>query len=228
MAIMTHSMNERPVPVIAIDGPSASGKGTIARHVADALAFHYLESGALYRLVALASLDGNVAPSAEATLADIAASLPAQFRGEQIFLSGKDVTDAIRAEAVGTRASEIAPLPRVRAALLDRQRAFRQSPGLVAEGRDMGSVVFPDAPLKVFLTASLEERARRRHKQLIDKGIHATLPTLFRDLAERDRRDAARSVAPLVAAPDAVHIDATNLSVQDVVALVMEQYRKLK
>jgi cytidylate kinase len=195
--------------------------------VAEALGFHYLESGALYRLVALASLDRDVEPVDEPKLAGIAATLPAEFRGEEIFLSGKNVSDSIRDEAVGTRASEIAPLPQVRAALLSRQRAFRQSPGLVAEGRDMGSVVFPDAVLKVFLTASLEERARRRHKQLIDKGIHATLRTLFRDLAERDRRDAARSVAPLVAASDAVHIDATNLSVQDVVAEVVERFRKV-
>jgi len=226
MAIMTHSMSERPVPVIAIDGPSASGKGTIARLVARALGFHYLESGALYRLVALASLDRDAREGA--SLVELAAALPAQFSGERILLSGKDVTDAIRDEAVGLRASEIAPLPEVREALLERQRAFRQPPGLVAEGRDMGSIVFPDARLKVFLTASVEERARRRHKQLIDKGIHATLRTLFRDLAERDQRDAARSVAPLIAAPDAVHIDATNLSVQDVVAEVVERYRKVK
>ena len=219
-------MSESPVPVIAIDGPSASGKGTIAKRVADALGFHYLESGALYRLVALASLEAGVPPADEGPLVSIAANLPAEFRGEQILLSGKDVSDALRDEAVATRASEIAPIPRVRAALLARQRAFRSAPGLVAEGRDMGSVVFPDAGLKVFLTASLEERARRRHKQLIDKGIHATLRTLFRDLAERDKRDAARSVAPLVAAPDAVHIDATNLSVQDVVAELVENYRK--
>lgn len=219
-------MSESPVPVIAIDGPSASGKGTIAKRVAEALGFQYLESGALYRLVALASLEAGVPPGEEARLVSIAANLPVQFRGEQIFLSEKNVTDAIRDEAVGTLASEIAPVPRVRAALLDRQRAFRRPPGLVAEGRDMGSVVFPDAELKVFLTASVEERARRRHKQLIDKGIHATLRTLFRDLAERDRRDAARSVAPLVAASDAVHIDATNLSVQDVVAEVLRSYRK--
>ena len=220
-------MSESPVPVIAIDGPSASGKGTIAKRVAQALGFHYLDSGALYRLVAWASLDAGVAPREEARLVSIAANLPVEFREEQVLLSEKDVTDAIREESVGTRASEIAPIPRVRAALLDRQRAFRRAPGLVAEGRDMGSVVFPDADLKVFLTASVEERARRRHKQLIDKGIHATLRTLFRDLAERDRRDAARSVAPLVAASDAVHIDATNLSVQDVVAEVLKRYRNL-
>jgi cytidylate kinase len=221
-------MSESPVPVIAIDGPSASGKGTIAKRVADALGFHYLESGALYRLVALASLEANVSADAEGRLVEIAATLPVHFRGEQVLLSGKDVSDAIREEAVGIRASEIAPVPSVRTALLGRQRAFRRPPGLVAEGRDMASVVFPDARLKVFLTASLEARAERRHKQLIDKGIHATLRTLFRDLAERDARDAARSVAPLVAAPDAVHIDATNLSVPDVVAEVVERYRRLQ
>ena len=220
--------NPATAPVIAIDGPSASGKGTIASRVARELGFHYLESGALYRLVALASLKGSVPASEEARLAEIAAGLPVEFRAERILLSGTDVTDAIRDEAVGIRASEIAPLPHVRAALLQRQRAFQQPPGLVAEGRDMGSIVFPDARLKVFLTASLEERAQRRHKQLIDKGIHATLRTLFRDLAERDRRDAARSVAPLIAASDAVHIDATNLSVRDVAAEIVQQYRKME
>ena len=221
-------MNERTIPVIAIDGPSASGKGTIAKRVADALGFRYLESGALYRLVALASLESAVPASDEARIVEIAASLPVEFRGEQIFLAGRDVSDAIRDEAVGTRASEIAPLAGVRLALLDRQRAFRKAPGLVAEGRDMASVVFPDATLKIFLTASLEERARRRHKQLIDKGMHANLRTLFGDLAERDRRDAARAVAPLVAAPDAVHIDATSLAVEAVVAAVLEKFRKVK
>ena len=221
-------MNERAIPVIAIDGPSASGKGTIARRVAEAIGFHYLESGALYRLVALASLKEGVAPAEESKLVAIAANLPAEFRGERILLAGEDVTDAIRDESVGLRASEIAPIPRVREALLDRQRGFRQPPGLVAEGRDMASVVFPDATLKIFLTASLEERARRRHKQLMDKGIHANLDTLFGDLAERDRRDAARAVAPLVAAPDAVHIDATNLAADAVVAAVLESFRKLK
>ena len=221
-------MNQHAIPVIAIDGPSASGKGTIAKRVAESLGFHYLESGALYRLVALASLHAGVSAGDEPKLVEIAASLPAEFRGEQIFLSGKDVTDAIREEAVGIRASEIAPIAPVRAALLERQRAFRRARGLVAEGRDMASVVFPDATLKIFLTASLEERARRRHKQLMDKGIHANLPTLFGDLAERDRRDAARAVAPLAAAPDAVHIDATNLAVDAVVAAVLERFRKAK
>lgn len=168
----------------------------------------------------------GVAADDESGVAALAADLAVEFRGDRILLAGQDVSDAVRDEACGNRASEVARLRGVRAALLARQRAFLQPPGLVAEGRDMGSVVFPDARLKVFLTASLEERARRRHKQLIDKGIHATLRTLFRDLAERDRRDAARSVAPLVAASDAVHIDATNLSVRDVVAEVVQRYRR--
>ena len=159
-------------------------------------------------------------------LSELAANLGVEFRAGHIFLSGQDVTDAIRGEACGIRASEVAKLQEVRTALLVRQRACRQPPGLVADGRDMGSVVFPDARLKVFLTASVEERARRRHKQLIDKGIHATLRTLFRDLAERDARDAARAVAPLIAAPDAVHIDATKLSTEEVVAEVLGWYRK--
>jgi len=214
--------------VIAIDGPSASGKGTVAKRVADALGFHYLESGALYRLVALASTQQGVAADDARRLAELSANLAAEFRGAQILLSGRDVSDAVRDEACGARASEVARLPPVRTALLARQRAFRRPPGLVAEGRDMGSVVFPDAALKVFLTASVEERARRRYKQLIDKGIHANLPTLSRDLAERDSRDAARAVAPLVAAPDAVQIDATNLSVDEVVAQVLSWYRKEK
>ena len=213
-------------PVIAIDGPSASGKGTVAKRVAESLGFHYLESGALYRLVALASMQQGVAADDVPSLAALAGNLDVEFRVERIFLSGQDVTQAVRDEACGNRASEVAQLTAVRGALLARQRAFRQPPGLVAEGRDMGSMVFPDADLKVFLTASVEERARRRHKQLIDKGIHATLRTLFRDLAERDRRDAARSVAPLVAASDAVHIDATNLSVRDVAAEIVRRYRK--
>lgn len=213
-------------PVIAIDGPSASGKGTVALRVAQALGFHYLESGALYRLVALASLQHGVAPDDEVRLAGLAQGLAAEFRGTRIFLSGQDVTEAVREESCGNRASEVARLPALRMALLARQWAFRQPPGLVAEGRDMGTVVFPDAALKVFLTASVEERARRRYKQLIDKGIRATLAPLFRDLAERDARDAARAAGPLVAAQDAVQIDATHLSVDEVVERVLAEYRK--
>jgi len=214
------------VPVIAIDGPSASGKGTVAKGVAAALGYHYLESGALYRLVALASLRGNVSPADHARVTRLGSELEVTFEGERIFLSGQDVTDALYTEDCGTRASEIAPIAQLRAALLERQRAFRRPPGLVADSRDMGSVVFPDATLKVFLTASLDVRARRRHKQLIDKGIHASLAPLSRDLAERDARDAARSVAPLVAAPDAVQLDSSDLAIDEVVGLILGWYRK--
>jgi len=205
------------VPVIAIDGPSASGKGTVAARVAAALGFHYLESGALYRVVALA---GGADPAATA------AALPVEFRDGKIILSGQDVTEAIRAEDVGKRASEIAPLPALREALLERQRRFRRAPGLVADGRDMGSVVFPDAVLKVFLTASAAVRAERRYKQLIDKGNHANLAALSRDLEERDERDAKRSVAPLAPAADAVLLDSSRRSIDEVVSLVLDWYRE--
>jgi cytidylate kinase len=207
------------VPVIAIDGPSASGKGAVASRVAAALGFHYLESGALYRLVALA---GGDAPAETAKRLDVV------FRDGLILLKKQDVTEKIREEAVGIRASEIASLPAVRAALLERQRAFRQPPGLVADGRDMGTVVFPDAVLKVFLTASVEVRAQRRYKQLIDKGNHANLAALSRDLEERDKRDAARAVAPLKPAVDAVSLDSSELTIDEVVDLVLKKYRERK
>jgi cytidylate kinase len=203
-------------PVVAIDGPSASGKGTVASRVAAALGFHYLESGALYRLVALA---GGV-PKESARVLDAA------FRDGRIFLKNQDVTERVREEAVGLRASEVARIPEVRAALLARQRAFRQTPGLVADGRDMGTVVFPDAVLKVFLTASTATRAQRRYKQLIDKGNSANLAALSRDLEERDQRDAAREVAPLRPAADAVSIDSSDLAVDQVVDRVLELYRE--
>jgi CMP/dCMP kinase len=205
------------VPVIAIDGPSASGKGTVASRVAAALGFHYLESGALYRLVALA---GGTSP------AETAKHLPVAFRESRIFLAEQDVTENIREEAVGVRASEVARLPAVRAALLERQRAFRQPPGLVADGRDMGTVVFPDAVLKVFLTASVAVRAERRYKQLIDKGNSANLATLSRELEERDQRDATRSVAPLKPAADAVSVDSSALTIDEVVDQVLKRYRE--
>lgn len=203
-------------PVIAIDGPSASGKGTIANRVAEALGFHYLESGALYRLVALV---GGTDPVAAARELDVA------FRNGLIFLSGQDVTEDIRAEAIGNRASEIARIPAVRDALLERQRAFRRPPGLVADGRDMATVVFPDAGVKVFLTASVAVRAQRRYKQLIDKGNSANLAALSRDLEERDQRDAARTVAPLKPASDAVSIDSSELTIDEVVGRVLALYR---
>lgn len=205
------------VPVIAIDGPSASGKGTVASRVAAALGFHYLESGALYRLVALAGGDDP---------AKTARTLEVRFHGSRIILSGQDVTDNIRSEAIGVRASEVAKIPAVRRALLGRQRAFRRPPGLVADGRDMGTVVFPDAVLKVFLTASIPVRAQRRYKQLIDKGNHANLAALSRTLEERDQRDAAREVAPLKPAADAVSVDSSELTVDEVVDRVIAQYRE--
>ena len=199
-------------PVVAIDGPSASGKGAVAQQVALALGFHYLESGALYRLVALAGPE---------TPERTAASMEIGFQDGRIFLSGQDVTDSLRSEAVAACASDVAQRPGVRSALLQRQRAFRRAPGLVAEGRDMGTVVFPDAGLKVFLTASAAVRAQRRYKQLIDKGIDANLHALSRDLEQRDARDAARAVAPLAPAPDALLLDTSERSLDDVVGVIL-------
>ena len=207
------------VPVVAIDGPSASGKGTVASRVATALGFHYLESGALYRLVALA---GGADPAATA------ANLQAEFRGGLVFLNKQDVTEKLRDELVGVRASEVAQIPAVRSALLDRQRSFRKPPGLVAEGRDMGTVVFPDAVLKVFYLASPAVRAQRRYKQLIDKGNNANLAALSSALEERDKRDAAREVAPLKPAADAVSLDSSNMTVDEVVERVLKMYRERK
>jgi cytidylate kinase len=211
-------------PVIAIDGPSASGKGTIAKRVADELSFHYLESGALYRLIALVSLRDRI--SAEKALAEVAERMAVAFAGDKILLSDQDVTLDVRGEEVSKRASEVAKLPAVRKRLLKRQRAFRRPPGLVADGRDMGTVVFPDATLKVFLTASPEVRAGRRYKQLIDKGIPANLRSLSRDLAERDARDRNRTVAPLVPAPDSQVLDSSALSIDAVAELIVRWYRE--
>ena len=211
-------------PVIAIDGPSASGKGTIAKRVADELSFHYLESGALYRLIALVSLRDRLT-DADA-LAEVAGQMAVDWVGEKILLSDQDVTLDVRGEEVSRRASEVAKIPEVRKRLLKRQRAFRRPPGLVADGRDMGTVVFPDATLKVFLTASPEVRAKRRYKQLIDKGIPANLRSLSRDLAERDARDRNRTVAPLVPAPDSQVLDSSALSIDAVAELIVRWYRE--
>ncbi|WP_126445313.1 bifunctional 3-phosphoshikimate 1-carboxyvinyltransferase/cytidylate kinase [Sulfuricystis multivorans] len=217
-------------PVIAIDGPSASGKGTVAQRVAKALGFHFLDSGALYRLTALAALKADVSLDDEVGVAAIAATLPVEFRDDRIFLSGEDVTEAIRRETIGNGASKIAAFPAVRAALLDRQRAFRRFPGLVADGRDMGSVVFPDAPVKVFLTASAQTRGERRYKQLIEKGMpdnmRPLLQDIVRDLEDRDARDAARPVAPLKQLPDADLVDTTSLNIDQAVAAVMDSVRR--
>ena len=210
-------------PVIAIDGPSASGKGAVASRVADALDFHYLESGALYRLVALQCLRGKLTDPQAIVAA--ARALPVNFHNERITLSDQDVTDAIRSEECGVKASEVARIPEVRQALLTRQRGFRMPPGLVADGRDMATVVFPDATLKVFLTARPDIRAERRYKQLKDKGIDANLRALSRDLQERDARDASRPIAPLVPAPDSQVLDSSALSIDEVVERIVGWYR---
>jgi CMP/dCMP kinase len=213
-------------PVIAIDGPSGSGKGTVSRRVAQALSWHWLDSGALYRLVGLAGVRMGLAPDDRAGHAALAHSMAVRFEAtedgeERVWLGDQDMTREIRSEQAGELASRVAAWAVVRTGLLTRQRAFRVPPGLVADGRDMGSVVFPDAYLKVYLTASAEERARRRHKQLKDKGLDVSLAALSREIAERDHRDATRTVAPLKVAADAVLLDSTRLAVDDVVARVL-------
>ncbi len=210
-----------PVPVIAIDGPSASGKGTVAARVAAALGWHYLDSGALYRLTALAAQRAGVAWSDEAAVAAIAAGLDVVFGEDSIRLAGEEVGEAIRSEEISFGASQVAALPAVREALLFRQRAFRRAPGLVGDGRDMASVVFPDSRTKVFLTASVEVRAERRYKQLIEKGIAASIQPLLLDLRARDERDSQRSVAPLQQSADAELLDTTDLSIAAAVAQVL-------
>lgn len=221
------------IPVIAIDGPSGSGKGTIARQVATALAFHLLDSGALYRLVALATNRREADSPDEEAIASIAAGLDVQFSTdeygcEQVWLSGEEVSAELRTEECGLLASRIAALPKVRSALLNLQKSFRQAPGLVADGRDMGTTVFPDANLKVFLTASAEERAKRRHKQLNDKGIDVSLAALSRDIEDRDRRDSERSVAPLKPAADARLLDSSNLTIDEVTRTVLDWVQELE
>lgn len=215
------------VPIITIDGPSGSGKGTIARRVADRLGWHLLDSGALYRLVALAGERKGIARDDEAGHERVAQQLDVRFGlasdgGEQVWLEGEEVSSAIRTEQAGEGASQVAAMPGVRAALLERQRAFATPPGLVADGRDMGTVVFPAAALKIYLTASAEERARRRHNQLKDKGLDANLAALSLDIAERDRRDASRPIAPLKPADDALIVDSTSMTIDGVLARVFE------
>jgi cytidylate kinase len=216
------------VPIIAIDGPSGSGKGTIARRLAERLGWHLLDSGALYRLVALAGARAGLDTQDVEGHAALARTLQADFGrdpetgGERIRLAGEEVTTEVREERSGQGASRVAAWPSVRAALVDRQRAYAQRPGLVADGRDMGTVIFSDAPLKIFLTASAEERARRRHKQLKYKESAASLAALSREIAERDERDANRAVAPLRPASDAFVIDSTDLSADEVFERVIE------
>ena len=208
-------------PVIAIDGPTASGKGTVAQRVAAALGWHYLDSGALYRLVALRALEAGIDAADVAALAELAQCLRPQFAAGRVLLDGRDVTDGIRREDVGAMASRIAVHPPLRAALLTLQQSFRRAPGLVADGRDMGTVVFPDAGLKVFLTAGVEARAERRHKQLSEKGFPSNIAILLQELRARDERDSSRSAAPLRPAEDARQLDSSDLSVEQVVAQVL-------
>jgi cytidylate kinase len=216
-----------PPPVVAIDGPAASGKGTVAQGVATALRLHYLDSGSLYRLVALRASRAGIAANDEARLAGVARSLDVAFNGHRIRLEGEDVTEELRAEPVSAAASRVAVLPAVRSALLSRQRAFRRPPGLVADGRDMGTVVFPDAILKIYLMASAEARAGRRYKQLIEKGNSVTLEGLLFDIRERDARDSARAAAPLKAAADALVLDTTDMTIDASIAFVLERTKVL-
>jgi len=213
------------VPVIAIDGPSASGKGTVAERVATALGYHYLDSGALYRLATLNALRRQVPLDDAAALAAATRELKISFRDGKLWLDGEDVTQAVRTEAVSAATSRVAASPQVREALLERQRLFLRPPGLVADGRDMGSVVFPHAALKVFLTADVGTRAERRHKQLMEKGMCAKMADVVEELRQRDARDSARPVAPLRHYPDALFLDTTALTIDQAVGQVLAWYR---
>ena len=213
-------------PVIAIDGPSASGKGTVAARVAAALGFHYLDSGALYRLVALSALRAGTDLDDEAALARHAATMEVAFSEGSVRLGGEEVSEAMRTEEVGIAASRVAARPAVRQALLARQRGFRRPPGLVADGRDMGSIVFPDAPLKVFLTAAVETRAERRYKQLMEKGMYAKMTDVVEDLRRRDERDSTRPVAPLKHYPDALFLETTGLTAEQAVEKILGWWRE--
>ncbi len=221
-------MHTHAIPVITIDGPTASGKGTVAQRVADHLGFHYLDSGALYRLTALSALRHQTSLTDEHALSKLAEKMPCKFVGDQIWLANENVTLAIRAEEVGNAASKIATLPLVRHALAGLQLGFSATPGLVADGRDMGTVIFPHATLKVFLTASTEARAERRYKQLIDKGFSASMDSLLKDLRERDARDSNRAVAPLKPAEGAYLLDTSNLTIDQAVEQVLDWYAAVK
>jgi len=219
-------MTFRPAPVIAIDGPAASGKGTLSARVAAALGFHLLDSGALYRVVALAALRKGVPLDDPLALGRLAAGLDVAFAPGRVDLDGEEVTQAIREERVSGAASKVAVHPPVRTALVERQRAFRRPPGLVADGRDMGTVLFPDAGTKVFVTASPEARAERRYKQLIEKGLSANIEGLLHDIRMRDARDGERAAAPLRPAADAAILDTTDLTIDAAVAFVLERFSR--
>lgn len=213
-------------PVIAIDGPSASGKGSVAERVASRLGFHYLDSGAIYRLLAYAALTQNIAWSDASALAKLASEMDIRFEHGEAYLNGAAVSAQIRTEQMGKGASEVAVHPEVRTALLQTQRHFRQSPGVVGDGRDIGSVIFPDAILKVFLTAAVETRAQRRFDQLIQRGDEASYERILQDLQQRDLRDSQRAVAPLKQLPDAILLDTTDKNIQQAVDIVLEAYKK--
>lgn len=217
-------MNTSNCPVIAIDGPTASGKGTVAALVAGNLGYHYLDSGAIYRVLAVAVEQAGLNPDSPADLQQIipmSANLPVHFHGDRVLLNGADVSEAIRTEKAGVMASRLAVVPEVRAGLLQRQRDFRQSPGLVADGRDMGSVVFPDSALKVFLTASAQVRAERRVRQIEGRGQQADFQAIYNDLMARDKRDSERAVAPLKPCEDALVLDCSNMPIDQVVATIL-------
>ncbi len=215
-------------PVIAIDGPSASGKGTVAARVAQQLGFHYLDSGALYRIVGLVGRERGANLDNDREISDITLNLKVKFNEDQVWVDGREVTASIRGEVAGAAASRVAALPGVRQALMELQRGFRVAPGLVADGRDMGSVVFPDAGLKIYLTATPEERAQRRYKQLMDKGDDASMAALLQDIRERDFRDSNRTVAPLQKCADAIELDTTGIPIESVVSQILGLYRSQK
>ncbi|MCB5191750.1 (d)CMP kinase [Methylobacillus arboreus] len=218
-------MPDSTIPVIAIDGPSASGKGTVAQRVARELGYHYLDSGAIYRIAALAALKRGISWQDETTLAEMAAHLNIRFSAADIYLDNEAITEAVRTEEISRGASEVAVHPALRQALLNLQQSFRKAPGLVADGRDMATVVFPDAQTKIFLTASAEVRAKRRYKQLMEKGNHANLADILQDLQTRDARDSQRSVAPLQKSEDAKLLETSQLSIEQAVKAVLDHSR---
>ncbi|MEQ8314679.1 MAG: (d)CMP kinase [Gammaproteobacteria bacterium] len=218
-------MSQADIPVIAIDGPSGSGKGAVSASIASRFGFHLLDSGALYRILGIAVVRADIPLEDVDAVADLARSLDIEFSAESpgtVRLDGEDVSLEIRTDLGSDMASRVGAIPEARAALMDRQLAFRKPPGLVADGRDMGTVVFPDASVKIYLTASVEERAQRRYKQLIDKGIDAILPALLQDLKERDARDSERQISPLKPAADAIVLDTTEMSEQQVIERVTD------